>query len=201
MDSDKSIVTLNVEGTRMQISASLLKDLEYFESLLTRWKSDGGEIFVDCDYKLFKHLINTIRIPQYVIPAKHVFNVKKLQEYYGMKFLAIEKTNSSNEWQCYCDNVRTVVGGNVGFSGILRIDFSRIIRQDSWHRDIDDERIIAHFYKNEYKHVISIALYEMGARIDNDYLFLFEHPMSFKIDNPGKKAIQIRVICRKIIYK
>jgi hypothetical protein len=82
---DKEIITLNIEGKNLQTSGALLKKFTYFESLIDRWSNSQNSIFVDCDYKLFKHMLNSVRIPNYIIPKKDLSNVNSLKNYFGEK--------------------------------------------------------------------------------------------------------------------
>jgi hypothetical protein len=78
-------ISLNIEGKSLIVSKSVLEHFTYFESVLERWHSNGEPIFIDCDHKLFRHLLNIARIPNYNIPATELDNIMILADYYGLK--------------------------------------------------------------------------------------------------------------------
>jgi hypothetical protein len=93
------ILKLNVGGHQTQIYKSTLAQLDYFKIKLERWsnlndrsnlndndkdnnnKDSGEELFVDYDYKLFKHLLNKLRNPSYVMPNNK--NIRTMCDYFG----------------------------------------------------------------------------------------------------------------------
>ena len=54
---------------------------------MERWfcedSQNSNEIFIDCDYKIFIHVLNFITIHGYIVPDKYVHNVQKLLDYYS----------------------------------------------------------------------------------------------------------------------
>lgn len=43
----------------------------------------SSEIFVDCDPKIFRHILNFIIVPDYIVPDKYAHNVQKMLDYYS----------------------------------------------------------------------------------------------------------------------
>jgi len=79
--SDK--ISLNIEGKLITVSKSILQQFTYFKSIIERWNAEP--IFTDCDHKLFRHLLDIARIPNYTVPITELDNVTKLADYYGLK--------------------------------------------------------------------------------------------------------------------
>jgi len=96
--TDKKIITLNIEGQVLKTYSSLLKNFTYFESVIDRWNDNQESIFVDCDYNLFKHMLNSMRIPGYIIPKNDRPNVNNLKTYFGSK---------NNDHDVNCDTMIT----------------------------------------------------------------------------------------------
>ena len=83
MYEDK-IINLNVSGKKTSVSSSVLYQLDYFKNYFERWDGNG-ELFVNCDYKLFNQLINCVRIPNYTVPLKYIDNINNIKQFYGFK--------------------------------------------------------------------------------------------------------------------
>src|SRR5271154_607351 len=89
--SDK--ISLNIEGKLITVSKSILQQFSYFKSIIERWNAEP--IFIDCDHKLFRHLLNIARIPNYTVPITELGNITKLADYYGLT-MEIPKCHGTN---------------------------------------------------------------------------------------------------------
>lgn len=76
-----STIKLNVGGVKIETYASTLLQLEYFKVKLERWNNEDTELFVDCDYDLFKHLVNKLRDASYEMPNNK--NIENMCNYFG----------------------------------------------------------------------------------------------------------------------
>ena len=76
-------IVLNVGGTHFTTFKSTLIKAEYFKSLIERWMVNE-ELFLDEDPELFKHVLNILRNPNYIIPEKLKHNVNNLLVYFGV---------------------------------------------------------------------------------------------------------------------
>lgn len=89
-----SKITLNVGGKTIMVDKSTIEQLDYFKSKLERWSTEGSsnqsDIFVDCDPKLFRHVLNFITIPNCRVPDKYVYNVQMLLDFYSPKKFTIK---------------------------------------------------------------------------------------------------------------
>lgn len=93
-------ITLNVRGTIIIVGKSTLEQLDYFKTKLKRLSSGElktpsetqNEIFVDCDYKIFNHILNFLTIPKYDVPDKYLHNVQASLDFYSPKKFTIKKT-------------------------------------------------------------------------------------------------------------
>ena len=88
----KKIINLNISGTKISTEFNVLSKFEYFRIYLEKWNS-GEELFIDSDPKIFLHLINTIRIPGYIVPIKHSENVENLRKCYSIDKIENPATN------------------------------------------------------------------------------------------------------------
>ena len=112
-------VTLNVGGTKVQTFKSTLEQLEYFKVLFKSNFNKEEEIFLDCDYNIFIHVLNKIRDAAYKYPSNlttnDLENILKMENYYSMTitknkvstFFHLSATSSS------CNDTRGV--NQVGF--------------------------------------------------------------------------------------
>ena len=92
MDSNAQI-TLNVGGTKVQTFKSTLEQLEYFRVLFKSNFRKEKEIFLDCDYNIFIHVLNKLRDASYKYPSgltlNDLENITKMENYYSM--LSVEQ--------------------------------------------------------------------------------------------------------------
>lgn len=65
-----NIIGLNVRGNMIMTEKSTIEQLDYFKNKLERWTENSTELFVDCDYKTFEHILNLLVTPNYIIPNK-----------------------------------------------------------------------------------------------------------------------------------
>ena len=79
---NKHIIKLNVRGRQIQTLKDTLMNLNYFKNYFERW-DNSEEIFIDCDPKIFNHLLNLISLPKYEIPINKKTNVEHLMDYYN----------------------------------------------------------------------------------------------------------------------
>lgn len=73
-------VTLNVGGTRVETLQSTLMKTQYFADFFARW-NNKDEIFLDMDFDLFKHILNKLRDPRYILPENP--NIHSMMDYLG----------------------------------------------------------------------------------------------------------------------
>lgn len=80
-----TIVSINVGGRVFQTRKSTLCALPYFE-MLERRSNEFPPRFVDRSPRLFEHILNTIRNPEYLesLPAHKILRVQKELEFYGI---------------------------------------------------------------------------------------------------------------------
>jgi hypothetical protein len=89
---DNEIITLNVGGELMQTFKFTLLLSKYFKSKFEHWdketttSSERKPIFLDFDPKIFRHVLNMLRDPEYEIPPKKFEHVKKMALHFGFKF-------------------------------------------------------------------------------------------------------------------
>lgn len=80
------IIKLNISGTVISVYKSTIQNIPFFEAYLNRW-SDGQEIFLEEDPKIFRQFLNKLKRPEYVIPEKYEANVKQLCNLYDVKLV------------------------------------------------------------------------------------------------------------------
>lgn len=78
-------LVIDCGGTIFKTNISTLCKAPFFESYINRWLENNSEtIFVDQDPELFRHFLNLLRNPGYIIPDIHVENVTHIADYYGL---------------------------------------------------------------------------------------------------------------------
>lgn len=77
-------IALDVGGTHISVSHAVLDQIPYFRrrmaSLLGR-TDQSEEMFVDLDYKIFRHILNWVRNPSYEFPADEMKNIIAQMQY------------------------------------------------------------------------------------------------------------------------
>jgi len=86
------IVYLNVGGKKFETSLSTLKLLPYFMGLVRfygddTWSTPETPYFIDRDPKIFRHILNFLRNPEYKYPDKYIDEL----EFYGCNIKEIKE--------------------------------------------------------------------------------------------------------------
>ena len=123
-----NIIKLNIGGQHIQVTCDILKNMTYFDSYLERWNNQE-ELFIDCDYELFRHLLNIYRIPEYIVPKDLTININKLIKYYGANIKISHQIKTLNYFKInlykyYNQHLNIISGGiieGISFKGIKRI--------------------------------------------------------------------------------
>lgn len=78
-------LVIDCGGTIFKTNVSTLRKVPFFESYINRWLENNSEnIFVDQYPELFRHFLNLLRNPGYIIPDMHLENVIYIADYYGL---------------------------------------------------------------------------------------------------------------------
>jgi hypothetical protein len=84
---DFAIVTVNVGGTRIDISKTTAESIPLVKLLMDKSHADTNnrsELFIDGDPVLFTHVVNKLRLATYIYPPKHLKNIIMYRMYLFM---------------------------------------------------------------------------------------------------------------------
>lgn len=73
-------ITLDVGGTLVKANKTTLEQLTYFQKLF-EGDFKKSEIFLDLDYEIFRHVLNRIRLANYVYPEDQKDNINAMYRY------------------------------------------------------------------------------------------------------------------------
>ena len=74
-------IALNVGGTHINVSHAVLDQIPYFRRRMSSLLEKSEEMFVDLDYKIFRHILNWVRNPSYEFPADEMKNIITQMQY------------------------------------------------------------------------------------------------------------------------
>ena len=147
------MIKLNVGGQIMITRESTLKKSSVLKMLIERNKNSmndkcNGSIFLDEDPKLFIHVLNKLRHPNYIFPEKLIDNIENLLDFYDIPLL---KNNTKNKLK-FCVDVYDTTYRSIYINYVdikeFRIESGHklahiyISKNDEVVMDIDDESII-----------------------------------------------------------
>jgi len=102
LDIETEMIIINCAGTVFKTTRSILSKIKFFESHIDNWKKNPQKhIHIDQDPEIFKHILNFLRFPNYIIPNNFIENVINLAEYYGLKIISDREQNK----RLYIDTV------------------------------------------------------------------------------------------------
>lgn len=73
-----NIVILDIGGVKVKTLKTTLTKNSYFSKLFENMTDSNDDIFIDCDYDNFKHILRKLQYPNYVIPT----NSEYLMDYF-----------------------------------------------------------------------------------------------------------------------
>jgi len=204
-------VSLDIEGKSITISKSILQQFTYFESIIERWHFKSEPIFIDCDHKLFRHLLNIVRIPDYTVPITELDNITKLADYYGLKIKIPKcpKTKIVTGTLYDLHNRKNVISGvtHMLFHNILesdrsllnspyiklKIDFEIQYKNNLTTVDVNENIFMIRKPHMKTKHLVHIE----QKIICPEFLPLFQEPFTISAlpKNKLTENVRVTIIC------
>ncbi len=105
-------ITLNVGGKKCETLKSTLMKMPYFKTYFESWDHDQ-EIFLDLDFKIFTHVLNKMRDPNYFYPDDEILtnNINNMFDYFG--FITIKSYERKNiDVSIYCSTTQNSYYGD-----------------------------------------------------------------------------------------
>ena len=179
---NKSIVKLNIGGTRIETLRSTLEKLDYFKAKFQRWSCDDEEVFVDYDYSLFNEMLNKLRNDAYHINMDH--NMIATFDFFGYSVEAnnyiekipyLLKSNSAHHESLGYGRTRTTLSYVIDTSKVDIIMFAF----PHYAFDINILYTICN-----YQLQITIREYEIYFKISKDYCIMKKYFLE-KLQNRG----------------